>query len=128
MGSEENKIKRLFTKLCDQPRKKFPAKGEKLEAPTQHGVYIISKGNAVCHVGRTARAKNGLHQRLTAHLRGRSSFTLAFFNRDGDQLRNGYSFKSLEVPDARERALLEAYATGCLCPKHIGTGEERTPK
>ena len=123
MSSEKLKIKRLFAKLCARPKNRFPAKGQILDAPIKQGVYIISKGKTVCHVGRTTRAKNGLHQRLSAHLYGRSSFTKAFFNRDGNQLRNGYSFQALVVADGRLRALLESYATGCLCPKHIGTGE-----
>lgn len=123
MGSEKLKIKRLFTKLCGQPKLRFPAKGQTLEAPMEQGLYIISKGKTVFHVGRTTRAKNGLHQRLSAHLYGRSSFTKAFFNRDGNQLRNGYRFQALIVADGRLRALLESYAIGCLCPKHIGTGE-----
>jgi hypothetical protein len=86
-------------------------------------VYIISKGETVFHVGRTTRAKNGLHQRLSNHLHGRSSFTKALFNRDGNQLRNGFSFQALVVTDSRLRALLESYSVGSLCPKHIGTGE-----
>ena len=123
MGSEKLKIKRLFEKLSGQPKQRFPAKGQILDVPKDQGIYIISKGKTVFHVGRTTRAKNGLHQRLSAHLYGRSSFTKAFFNRDGDQLRDGYNFQALVVADGRLRALLESYAVGCLCPKHIGTGE-----
>jgi hypothetical protein len=79
-------IKRFFKKLQHQPRHQFPQKGKGIEAPTKHGVYIISKGRVVWHVGRTTRAKNGLKQRLTAHLRGRSSFTAKVFHREGDKL------------------------------------------
>ena len=123
MVSEPNKIHRLFARLCRQPRQPFPAKGLSLNAPRLQGVYIIRKGKVVFHVGRTTRAKRGLHQRLTAHVRGRSSFTRVFFNRDGDQLREGYDYQILVVGDPRHRALLESYAAGCLCPKHMGTGE-----
>src|SRR5437016_1548036 len=99
MRSEPNKIKRLFTKLCSQSRQRFPGKALTLNVPRQQGVYIIRKGKIVFHVGRTTRAKRGMHQRLTAHLRGRSSFTKAIFNRDGDQLRDGYDYQTLVVVD-----------------------------
>ena len=121
--SEPNKIRTMFSRLCGQPRQRFPAKGQTLSAPREQGVYIIRKGRAVFHVGRTTRAKRGLHQRLTAHLHGRSSFTRVFFNRDGDQLRDGYDYQTLVIADPRHRALLESYAAGSLCPRHIGTGE-----
>ena len=90
MGSERNKIRRLYTKLVAQPRIKFPAPRQPLDAPKEHGVYIIMKGRSIFHVGRTTRAKDGLHQRLTGHLNGRSSFTKTNFNRDGSKLRSGY--------------------------------------
>ena len=131
MSSEPDKIRKLFEKLLCAPRHRFPAKGQTLIAPQKkqdQGVYIIWNGRVVYHVGRTTRARNGLHQRLTAHLRGRSSFTKALFNRDGDQLRLEYDYQALVVSNARHRALLESYATGVLCPRHIGTGESRKPK
>ncbi len=121
--SEPKVIRTLFARLCAQPRQRFPEKGQSLSAPREQGVYIIRKGKVVFHVGRTTRAKKGLHQRLTAHLRGRSSFTKVFFSRDGDQLRDGYDYQFLVVIDPTQRAFLESYAAGSLCPRHIGTSE-----
>lgn len=117
------RIRRLFEKLRAQPRWRFPQKGKGIDAPTEQGVYIISKGRVVHHVGRTTRAKSGLKQRLTAHLRGRSSFTVKMFNRDGSKLREGFVFQYLQVAGNKHRALLESYAAGCLCPRHFGTSE-----
>jgi hypothetical protein len=37
-------------------------------------------------------------------------------------LRRGYSYSWIAIPKPRLRALVEAYATGALCPAHIGTG------
>mgnify|MGYP006299234359 CR=1 FL=1 len=122
MGSERARIRRLFMRLMEQPLMDFPAARQPLEAPEKHGVYVITKGKSVFHVGRTTRAQRGLHQRLSAHLYGRSSFTRVVFNRDGSQLRAGFKFRYLVVQNARHRALLEAYAAGCLCPKHMGVG------
>jgi hypothetical protein len=105
MRSESTTIRRLFEKLINEPRHRFPAKGETLNAPRQQGVYIIRKGKVVFHVGRTTRAKTGLHHRLTQHLHGRSSFTKATFDRDGDRLRERYDYQTLVVPNPRRRAL-----------------------
>jgi hypothetical protein len=123
MNSEPKKIHKLFKKLLDEPKHLFLAKGQKLIAPKRQGVYIIRKKKVVFHVGRTTRAQRGLHQRLTAHLHGRSSFVRACFNRNGDRLRLRFSYQILIVSNPRHRALLEAYAAGKLCPKHFGTGE-----
>jgi hypothetical protein len=117
------RIERLFKKLQHQTWHQFPQKGKGIEAPKEQGVYIISKGRVVWHVGRTTRAKNGLKQRLTAHLRGRSSFTDKVFKRKGDKLRNGYRYRYIVIEKAEERAFLEAFAAGSLCPRHIGTSE-----
>jgi hypothetical protein len=87
-------------------------------------VYLLFDASGdVAHVGRTTRARAGLFQRLRAHLAGRSSFVTAFLKGRRSKLRRGYSFSFIEIQDARLRALVEAYATGVLCPRHIGTGE-----
>jgi hypothetical protein len=122
-NEECREIENLFRKLCDQPRRSFPQEHQRLDAPLRHGVYIIRKGEAVLHVGRTLRAKDGLHQRLTNHLHGSSSFTEEYLKGHGEILRGTqYTFQYLEVPDQRKRALLEAYAVGQLCPVHLGLG------
>jgi hypothetical protein len=72
---------------------------------------------------RTLRGKNGLRQRLKNHLAGASSFTIKHLNRDGSRLRRGYMYQYLRVRHPRTRALLEYYATGLLCPKHLGEGQ-----
>jgi hypothetical protein len=87
-------------------------------------VYLLFDASGeVAHVGRTTRARAGLFQRLRAHLAGRSSFVIGFLKGRRSKLRLGYSYSFIEVEDARLRALVEAYATGVLCPRHIGTGE-----
>jgi hypothetical protein len=95
-----------------------------LNAPYTRGVYLIrDPADRVVHVGRTPRGKNGLHQRLSDHLAGRSSFVYYHLGQDGSRLRNGYTFQFIEVEDARTRALLEAFATGWLCPDHLGLAD-----
>jgi len=121
--NEKNKVHILFKKLIIQPEKWFPKNGYKLEATTNKGVYIILKGKEVLHVGSTPRAKKGILQRLCNHLRGQSSFTGKYLKGNGSELRAGYCFKCLPVEDNRTRVLLENYAIGVLCPKHIGEGQ-----
>ena len=123
MTTDRRVVKRLFKELCAQPRLLFPEERRPLNAPYKHGVYFIRKGQKVLHVGRTARAKGGLHQRLSNHLHGSSSFTNEFLDGAGKKLRHGYTYQYLEVKDRRHRALLEAYAIGTLCPAHLGLGE-----
>jgi hypothetical protein len=82
---------------------------------------IRDRSGRVAHVGRTTRARAGLLDRLRAHLNGQSSFVALHLNRRRELLRRGYSYAWIEVPNARRRALVEALATGALCPKHIGT-------
>lgn len=120
---ERQKVEVLFRKLCKQPMLQFPQEHEQLEAPKEPGVYIIRKGGIVLHVGRTLRGTNGLHQRLKNHLHGASSFTNEYLKGNGSALRKGHTFQFLVVDNARLRALLEAYAIGILCPRHIGLGE-----
>lgn len=122
--SETQKIKALFTKLRKQPERQFPREREQLEAPLEPGVYVIrNKKKIVLHVGRTLNGKNGLYQRLKNHLHGSSSFTNKYLKGNGAKLRKGCTYQSLVVKNPRQRALLESYAVGMLCPKHIGLGE-----
>ncbi len=124
-ADEPGRIRQLFDALQERTPIRFPAAGGKLKAPKRRGVYVIygPKGR-VLHVGMTPRAKNGIFQRLRDHLAGRSSFTREKYGRDGSRLRNGCSFRCLIVASARQRALLEAYAIGALCPWHIGDGSK----
>ncbi|WP_375204513.1 GIY-YIG nuclease family protein [Hyphococcus sp.] len=122
---QARQIKSIFSELIREPLQKFPKQGERLEAPTEHGVYIIySPGGNVMHVGRTLRGGKGLQRRLKNHLYGRSSFVRLHMDGMSYKLRRGYAFRCLSVKNARQRALLEAYAIGVLCPKHIGLGDE----
>lgn len=124
LNSEQRRIRKLFKRLLGCKRRPFPEHGRGLDAPTEQGVYVIyTPKRLVAHVGRTCRGKSGLHQRLANHLHGRSSFVRLCLQGHGKRLRSGYSFRCLSVYSARDRALLEAYAAGFLCPKHIGLGE-----
>lgn len=118
-GAEAEKINNLFIELCGQPEYPFPAEGS-LALTTQKGVYIIYCGDSVVHVGNTRNGKAGICQRLKDHIYGRSSFFREFLRPRQLSVREGFSFRYLEVPDARERVLLEALACGLLCPHHIG--------
>jgi hypothetical protein len=123
--NEHQLIKDLFEDLCSQPKRPFPQFRQPLDAPAKHGVYIIRQGQMILHVGRTVRGQDGLHQRLHNHLHGSSSFTRKYLNGNGATLRkSGFTYQFLELEDARKRALLEAFAVGVLCPKHLGLGEE----
>jgi len=125
MPSEYQTIANLLEKLLRQETHEFPQRRHRLEAPENHGVYIIRSNDTILHVGRTLRAKGGLQQRLTDHLRGNSSFVRDYLNGQGATLREtGYTYQFLVEQDARTRALLEALATGTLCPRHIGTGRK----
>ncbi|MCK4403819.1 MAG: hypothetical protein KAW02_01890 [candidate division Zixibacteria bacterium] len=84
----------------------------------------MNRNDRVVHVGRTRKAKDGIHQRLKNHLYGRSSFADHCLSGKGSKLRRGYKYRYLEVENGRERALLESYAIGHLCPLHLGLGEE----
>ena len=124
MSREQRRIESLYRRLLDCQPVQFPQPNQRLEAPTYKGVYLIlGPRGAVLHVGSTPRAKNGIRQRLHGHLASRSSFVNIYMNNDGDLLREGYKFQYVRVANARQRALLEAYAIGQLLPKHIGAGE-----
>lgn len=122
MVSDRIKTQRLFARLSVQPRIAFPEERQMLDAPRAHGVYVIRKGKMVLHVGRTTRGQNGLHQRLSNHLHGLSSFTKKYYKGSGSKLRKAHTYQYLQVDNRRLRALLEAYATGMLCPNHLGLG------
>jgi hypothetical protein len=122
--NERKIVQAHVARLRRAPRLLFPINGGQLDCPHCQGVYlIIDPAGRVAHVGRTTRAKNGLVQRLKAHLAGRSSFVIKFLDKQPNKLRLGYSYSFIPVPDPRLRALVEAYATGMFCPLHIGTGE-----
>lgn len=124
MNKESQTVKKLFDKLCEQPRRPFPPSRQRLNAIKKQGVYIIRKQKTVLHVGRTLRGRNGIHQRLKNHLHGSSSFTNEYLKGKGATLQeDGYTYQYLILEEARKRALLEAYAIGTLCPEHIGLGE-----
>lgn len=119
---EGEKVKVLYAQLVSSSANAFPAIG-KVNVTTSQGVYIIySSKNEVLHVGKTARAKNGLNQRLTNHLRGQSSFSKQNVLNNGIDLRLSGKFKYIEIENPRIRSFVEALAIGKLCPKHIGTG------
>ncbi len=122
--SEPDEIIKLFAQLCEQPTHSFPDPGGSVDAPSEQGTYIIRDPQGqVAHVGRTQRGQYGLAQRLHNHLHAKSSFVWQYLKGDGKQLRVGYTFQYLEVPDPRKRALLEAFAVGSLCPLHLGLGK-----
>jgi hypothetical protein len=80
-----------------------------------------------------AHGINGVRGRLMTHLRESDGVTQIWlraqksrlpqrglFRKYGSTLRSRGGFRYLVVENARQRALLEAYATGCLCPDYIG--------
>ena len=116
---EPDLIKALFDELRRQPYKAFRRGCP--DVPNEDGVYVIYGAfpTQVLYVGRTYRAARrrhpfnwwGLRRRLSAH---RSKYT-------PPQHSYHCSFQCLIVTDPRHRALLEAYATGVLCPADVGT-------
>lgn len=126
--NQRKAIEALFHRLDGVPWISFPQKRQPLEVPEAQGVYVIRnvKGTVV-HVGRTVRGRNGLAQRLGNHLSGKSSFAREFLEGRPEKLRSGYTFQFIKVPDDRERALLEHYATGWHCPLHLGLGRYNGP-
>jgi len=76
VSKELRKIRELYKLLLRQKEYDFPSRGEKTTASTKQGVYVIvNRKGSVLHVGKTARAKRGIRQRLNNHLHARSSFT-----------------------------------------------------
>jgi len=122
VSAERRSVRALYARLVRSELHPFPRRGP-VRHPTRRGVYVIYDARRrPVHVGRTPRARGGLAQRLTNHLRGRSSFVRESLDGDGSRLRRGYAFRHLVVEDLRKAALLEAYALGRLCPAHIGVG------
>lgn len=121
--NERERIAQLLSQLEVQPIHSFPAPREPLQASRNQGVYVIrNPEKTVLHVGRTVRGSSGLHQRLRNHLAAQSSFVQKFLSGDGNKLRSGFTYQCLEVPNDRERALLEHIATAWHCPQHLGVG------
>jgi hypothetical protein len=119
--AEHREIASLFRQLSRQPTNLFPGRFGRLAALYEPGVYIIRNAvGRVAHVGMTGN----LHARLYSHLCSKSSFVRCHLGADGARLRGRYSYQYLEVPELRKRALLEAYATGRLCPIHIRKSQE----
>lgn len=130
MTSRDAQIVKIdFRALKRQKRHRFPKRGQLTGISTKQGVYVIyaPRTKRVVHVGRTYRGKEGLQQRLRNHLQGSSSFTAEYLKKHGTKLRRGYTFRFLPLPVKawRRRALLEAYATGVLCPAHIGKNQRK---
>jgi hypothetical protein len=125
MSREQKAVRALFIELKHSRLHEFPKHRKRIDAPNKQGVYVIySPGvRKVVHVGRTYEGTAGLRQRLKNHLHGSSSFTEQYLKGRGPSLRNGYTFRCLPLASPRRRALLEAYAVGCLCPAYIGLSE-----
>ena len=117
MKTDADVVKALLEGLLSAPLLAFPVMMGRIEGPTQHGVYIVyDPSGTVVHVGSTPRVRGGVAQRLSDRLSGRTSFAEKHLRGSGYKLRNGYKFRYLIVRDARTRALLETYASGCLSP------------
>ncbi|MDE0702357.1 MAG: hypothetical protein OXH59_01390 [Rhodospirillaceae bacterium] len=123
MKREAKAVRALFGELMRAPLLNFPQPRQKLDAPDRQGVYVIcGPRGRVLHVGSTPRARGGIAQRLRSHMAANSSFVKGHLAGDGGALRNRHRFRCLVVENPRQRALLEAYATGRLCPAHLGLG------
>jgi hypothetical protein len=115
--TEQETIRMLFDKLVSAPLQSFPVSRGKLDAPNKPGVYVIySSRGKILHVGRTPRAVLG--KRLKNHPHGGSSFANKYLKGDYSRVR-AYKFRCLFEANRRKRGLLEAYATGRLCPAHV---------
>jgi hypothetical protein len=126
--NEPSIIEGLFEKLTSSNFHIFPMKG-KINVSDRHGVYIIyNPQNDVLHVGNTPSGRKGLNQRLYNHISCTGVFYDKYLKPNKIKMRGTHKFKYLEVKDIRQRALLEAYAAGNLCPAHFGTGEKKIVK
>lgn len=118
---ERDRIQQLLDALEQASITPFPSGGESITVPKKLGVYVIrDPTKSVVYVGRTTRAKNGLHQRLRNHMAGKSALVRLHLNGDTSRLREGYSYQFLEVENDRERALLEHLAVAWHCPVVLG--------
>jgi hypothetical protein len=114
-------ICRLLAELLRSQAYAFPRERGRLNAPSGPGVYLIyDPRGRLAHVGRSAPGKNGPRQRLRDHLQAQFPFTKEYLKGDGSKLRRRYKYKYLIILDPRERALVEAFAVGTLCPLHLG--------
>jgi hypothetical protein len=121
---ESERIRGRFEELSRQPIIKF-SRGCR-NVPNEDGVYVIYGRweGEVFYVGRTIQAVRrsrspmviGLRQRLRQH-RAKYGRTIG--------TRYSIGFRFLVVPDPRQRALLEALATGILCPIDLAYGYKR---
>ncbi|OIQ27148.1 MAG: hypothetical protein BM564_13335 [Bacteroidetes bacterium MedPE-SWsnd-G2] len=85
--SECAQVDNLYNQLLKTEHHHFPISG-KVNVSNKQGVYIIfSLKGEVLHVGKTARGKNGLNQRLGNHLRNQSSFSKKYLIVKGIELR-----------------------------------------
>lgn len=122
---EPTLIKNLHKKLILSDYHIFPKKG-KINITEKHGVYIIyNPKNEVLHVGNTPSGRKGLNQRLYNHISCTGVFYEKYLKPNNIKMRGTHKFKYLEVDDIRQRALLEAYSAGKLCPLHFGTGAKK---
>lgn len=113
--NERNRMQRLVLSLDSTPSLRFSAKGSPLKVPETHGACLISNSRKwIAYADRTAGEKIGLHQRLNNHRQGKSAYVRACHRDVGDELRNGFTCRLLEVPNDRFRALLEAAAKSWL--------------
>jgi hypothetical protein len=118
---EDQRIQAVFNELHAQQDGLCPEPGKPLKAPREPAVYVIHRREAILYVGKILRARGGLHQRPRNHLHDSLSFTAKHLKRSGATLHdNGHTCQFLIVKDFRQRALLEAYAVGSLCPRHTG--------
>ena len=125
---EPSIISDLFKKLNSSNFYTFPLSG-KINVSDKHGVYIIfSPKNDVLHVGNTPSGTKGLNQRLYNHISSTGVFHEKYLKPNKIKLRGTHKFKYLVVDDIRQRALLEAYTAGKLCPAHFGTGKKNINK
>lgn len=87
-------------------------------------MYVIyAASGRVVHVGRTPRASKGIYQRLRNHMSNQSSFCAKYLKGAGGRLsRQRFTFRYVVVSSPRQRALLEMFAIGSLCPAHLGVG------
>ena len=123
MKPEPEIVAALYGELMDVPLWTFPKLREQLYAPARGGVYVVyNPRGRVVHVGRTTSERRGIAQRLRDHMANASSFTTKYLKGEGGRLRGRYMYRALPVRNRRHRALLEAYATGHLCPAHVGLG------
>jgi len=122
MGDEAT-IKALYQQLVSAPQYKFPKTRERWTAiPTTEGVYVIRDSEeGVLYVGRTlggAKPGPGLRRRIANHTGVRADWP----GHGVADLRGTCTYQFVEVDNPRQRALLEALATGLLCPRRLGVG------